>query len=1192
AVVVSTGNPAVPTDIYNSSFTIHLQVTMPSYLKGKTVSNLVLTLTTNQTASWTELSSYTVVMNGGVAKIAGPITVQTTAGVNSIDLPSVTFNNCTGSLYVTSPDPTYTIPLPGQGDNGNGKAPFQVPLTNATPTPTLGAAQSDSISFSMTYSASGLDLSDQTLTFDSADLVVRDMIFGDNQYFVPNNNQWAFVPPATSVARPLLPRVGATSLVTPSGAEFDIAGEECTANCAGLQPATTSGSRADVATLWSPNRTNTSIISDPLSHAFHTATLLTNGTILVAGGTNGSTALASAEIFDPATGRFTATATPMLYARQQHTASLLPNGRVLLAGGFAATAVSTGPTNLAEIYYPDTKVFLNAPPMISSHSQHTAITLPNGNVFIAGGYKGANQVTGSAEIYSSTADAWVSVPDMTTATGCGGGCALEKRAIAAGVQLQDGRIMLCGGTNQSGILSTCVAYDPAANTWSALSSMPTPLQGHTATLLFDGRVLVAGGDDGFGETTSSYIYDPYTGVGGTWSIANPLHSARVGHNATLLPNGTVMVSGGVRAINISGSGANALQSMEFFVPDGAAWFDGSGPAGSATEFTPTYLLTEGPRAFQTTTLAPNGQIYFIGGANGSIGSSQSASFYSLYESMYFTVSPDLDSINQPSIRQSTIAATTASPFLPGASFNVTGLRFRGGTEAAGGGGAANASFSSPRLLLAKVDGSGGSGSNSTPGFIVDLTTRIYANPANQATLNTSLTVTLPNNNALPYGWYNAWVAANDIHTAQAPFVQVGPPKPAAAVAYQAPFVNGISSITFNWTGLALPCDGYNVYAATTGVFITTIAYVGTGLTSFTQTGLAPNTTDSVIIAGYTVSGDGPLKASATSYTLAAPPTSLSVSSVTFNSINLQWSSSGNSAGTIYEISQSTDWPAPFSQSVSTPVPFLFGTISTNVVLTQLLPNTTYTYRIQAYNFDRIPSDFSMNVTTQTRSPVSGVQGKALTSTSIIWSWNSAGAVTYNVYNATTNVVLFSTTSTSFTDSGLAVNASRVIAVTAVTGAGEGPLSASATVFTLANVPVPLNPAVTSLSTYSFTEGWTPTDGNPLGTVYHVTLFEYLDSGVVVTSITPTGFGLDTLALPKNLTPGVRYDSYVTAINGDAIPSAALLISTYTLPARPVFVAPTFFSITPTSIGVKWDTQSNSTKTVYEVTYSTDPAFVL
>ena len=85
-----------------------------------------------------------------------------------------------------------------------------------------------------------------------------------------------------------------------------------------------------------------------------------------------------------------------------------------------------------------------------------------------------------------------------------GGC---ERAIHATVQLKNGKIMLIGGVNASGPLSSTALYDPATNTWdcASVTAMPVPLRSHTATLLFDGRVLVAGGNDGLGEVNKSYI---------------------------------------------------------------------------------------------------------------------------------------------------------------------------------------------------------------------------------------------------------------------------------------------------------------------------------------------------------------------------------------------------------------------------------------------------------------------------------------------------------------------------------------------------------------------------------------------------------------------------------------------------------------------------------------------------------------
>ena len=826
-------NPAIIASNINSgvaavtagSFTAHLELTVPSFLTGYQVSSVTLTLGPSDQVSWSE-SSYTVTLNGGSGLAVGPFPVITAAGVSYIDLGAFTFNNIVGSLVVTATDPTFQIV-------GN---PVTIPLAG-------GSARLASANISMNFAASGIDLTGQTLTFDSVNIVVRDLIFGDNEYFMPNTSQWSFSPPSVKPVRPGYPRFGVSSLVTPSGTEFDIGGLACGPGCASFIPATggAGGSRLDYTINWTAGPTSAAG-TDPMIHAFHTATSLPDGTILLAGGTDGSIVLSSAEVFNPGTQSFAPTNTLMTSPRQQHSASLLPNGRVLLAGGFTIAPASV-PTTTAEIYYPDTKVFLPVPPMNSPRSQHVAITLPNGNVFVAGGFNGLNTVTGSAEIYSSTAPSWTPVPDMTTAAGGTG--ASEKRAIAAGVQLQDGRIMLCGGTNESGILKSVVAYNPATNSWAALADMPVALQGHTATLLFDGRVLVAGGNDGTGETKNSFIYDPGT-LSWLTSPVSPLKTARFGHTATLLPNGEVVIAGGVQG---SGATASAVQTMEHFVPDWASWVDTGGAD-----------ILSGPRADHTATLASDGHIYFIGGINGSIGGGGgTATFYKNVDANYFTMFPDPYSNSQPSLRQSTITATTATspvaaPVLPGTSFNVTGLRFREATEASGGTGAADTSLSTPRLILQKIDGSNGGGSSSSPGFTADLTSQIYSTPSNLTTLNTSLNVTLPNNNALPYGWYTAWVGASDLYS-KGLFVQVGPPKPAAAPASLSGVTQGVSSITWTWNAVA-GVDGYNVYQASTSVFIGTVAASG-GVVSFTETGLTPNSRVAVIVAGYTMSGDGP-----------------------------------------------------------------------------------------------------------------------------------------------------------------------------------------------------------------------------------------------------------------------------------------------------------------------------------------------
>jgi hypothetical protein len=124
----------------------------------------------------------------------------------------------------------------------------------------------------------------------------------------------------------------------------------------------------------------------------HTATLLPNGKVLVAGGDSGSGELSSAELYDPATGTWSATGS-LNTARSQHTATLLPNGKVLVAGGEGPGGVLRS----AELYDPISGTWSNTGNG-TARRVHTATLLPNGKVLVAGGQGISGNLT-SADLY-------------------------------------------------------------------------------------------------------------------------------------------------------------------------------------------------------------------------------------------------------------------------------------------------------------------------------------------------------------------------------------------------------------------------------------------------------------------------------------------------------------------------------------------------------------------------------------------------------------------------------------------------------------------------------------------------------------------------------------------------------------------------------------------------------------------------
>ncbi len=269
----------------------------------------------------------------------------------------------------------------------------------------------------------------------------------------------------------------------------------------------------------------------------HTATLLPDGTVLVAGGidpvpdaqgSGGTTPLDSAELYDPNSGSWT-TAPNLAAGRGAHTATLLPDGRVLVAGGISVDHGSGGPPEVsAELYDPRNGSWTATGSMITPHAYHAAVLLPDGTVLVAGGFMGGG--AGTAEVYDPSTGTWTATEPM-----------VFGHAEASATLLLDGRVLFAASESAT---RSAELYDPITGRWAATPDMTQARYGAPATLLPDGRVLVVGSiisgtrpDEGLGAE----LYDPGTG---TWTIAANMTTPRHGHTATLLDDGTVLVAGG------------------------------------------------------------------------------------------------------------------------------------------------------------------------------------------------------------------------------------------------------------------------------------------------------------------------------------------------------------------------------------------------------------------------------------------------------------------------------------------------------------------------------------------------------------------------------------------------------------------------------------------------------------------------
>ncbi|MEV4052827.1 kelch repeat-containing protein [Amycolatopsis sp. NPDC049688] len=306
----------------------------------------------------------------------------------------------------------------------------------------------------------------------------------------------------------------------------------------------------------------------------HSVTLLADGKVLVAGGTSVGSAqfpppgLAAAEVYDPAAGTWTSTGN-LHTGRWGHSATVLADGSVLVAGGSAVrSSQSLTALRTAERWDPGSGHWTEVGPMTDARSGHTAVRLPNGTVLVAGGSVPTGRNTDAAlafcELFDPGDGSWAPTGSLTVPRACHQATLAGTTVLATGGTAPGPR---GDGTFDPFARATAEIYQQATGLWTATDSMPAGRELHRAVAMSADRILVVGGTDGVTDTAgfaSALLYDVSDG---SWEEATGLDAGRWSFGAAKLAGQKVLVTGGVARSGQAGSALAASTEV----------FDATGP---------------------------------------------------------------------------------------------------------------------------------------------------------------------------------------------------------------------------------------------------------------------------------------------------------------------------------------------------------------------------------------------------------------------------------------------------------------------------------------------------------------------------------------------------------------------------------------------------------------------------------------